>query len=403
MFEPPAAVVGPGAVGFDPIGGMQNHCAQLTRALGALGVHQVVLTHRPPGAPRRQRLTDSAVVRRFGLPVPWGRQLYSVPAAMAAWRLAPRADLVHVHLGEDLAAGTIAQAVARANAIALVVTVHLSLRHTVTGSGRRAWLLRSVGGRSHTRVCRRADAVIALTPSAAARLGDDGVAADHIHVIPPGVNSAEFSGDPPDPFDGFGHPRVVFVGRLAYQKGPEALIAAAARLRTPGVRVLLVGDGPLRGELERAIVHHRLTGRVRITGFRPHCEIPAILRHADLVCLPSRYEEHSSALLEAMRAGRPIVATRVGGIPEAIGPAGRLVAPGDPDALARALDDLLANPADAARLGRLGDERARGYEWAGLAARTLAVYRDAASSTSAVTQLPTSPSGSQGGEAAAVR
>src|SRR5688500_18209030 len=79
VFEPPdAALHGPG-VRFDPIGGMQSHTAQLTRALSARGVRQLVLAARPPGAPSRA-CAGGAVVRRFGLPVPWMRQGWSVPA-----------------------------------------------------------------------------------------------------------------------------------------------------------------------------------------------------------------------------------------------------------------------------------------------------------------------------------
>jgi glycosyltransferase involved in cell wall biosynthesis len=165
------------------------------------------------------------------------------------------------------------------------------------------------------------------------------------------------------------------VGRLAHQKGVDTLVQAVARMRSREARLLLVGDGPRRPELEAAIRRHGLTERARITGFRPHREIPAILSHADLFCLPSRYEELSSVLLEAMRAGLPIVATRVGGTPEAIGPAGRLVSPDDPDAVAQALDDLIDDPAEATRLGELAQRRSRRYEWSHLAVETLTVYR----------------------------
>jgi glycogen(starch) synthase len=114
---------------------------------------------------------------------------------------------------------------------------------------------------------------------------------------------------------------------------------------------------------------------VRITGFRPHREIPPILRHADVFCLPSRYEELGSALLEAMQAGLPIVASDVGGIPDALGPAGRLVPAGDPAALAAALDALLTDHAEAARLSRLARERVRDWDWGRLAVQVRDVYR----------------------------
>jgi glycosyltransferase involved in cell wall biosynthesis len=155
----------------------------------------------------------------------------------------------------------------------------------------------------------------------------------------------------------------------------DTLLSAATMMRRQDAWILLVGDGPLRRQVEAGIREAGLQGRVRILGFRSHAEIPTILRHADLFCLPSRYEEVSSALLEAMRAGLPIVATGVGGISEALGGAGRLVAAEDPRSLAQAVDELLTDRALASRLGRRARERARSYEWSELAARLLEVYR----------------------------
>ena len=375
VFEPFESSLDGRGARFDPIGGMQNHTAQLTRALAARGVRQHVITHRPPGAPRCQRLGAEAVIHRFGLPLPWARQFYSLPGLVAALRLAPRVDVVHAHLGEDLAVLPLALAASRRAAIPLVVTIHTSLRHTFAGRGPRAWSLKRVGGWIESAICSRAAAVIALTPHLAERLREDGVDAERLHVIPAGVNPAEFDSEPPDPFPDVGHPRVLYVGRLVDQKGVDTLISAVTRMRSSEARVLLVGDGPKRAELELAIRRHGLEKRVRITGFRAHREIPAILQHADIFCLPSRYEELSSALLEAMHAGLPIVATRVGATAETLGSAGRVVAPGDPDALAGALDDLLANPEEAATLGRRAHQRAQRYQWGALADEILALYR----------------------------
>lgn len=375
VFEPPDAALAGRGVKFDPVGGMQSHTGQLTRALDALAVRQEVVTHRPPGAPRRQRVGVAAVVHRVGLPVAWGRQLYSVPASVAAWHLASRADLVHAHLGEDLAALPIALAAAHRAGIPLVVTVHCSLRHTFAGPGARGWLLRTVGGHIEAAVADRAEMVIALTPRLATRITGDGVASERVHVIGSGVTAAAFAGDPPDPFPAIGRPRIVYVGRLVPQKGVETLVEAAALMRRPAIHVLVVGDGPRRGAIETAIHRRGLADRVRITGFKPHRMIPAILRHADVFCLPSRYEELGSVLLEAMQAGVPIVASDVGGIPDALGPAGRLVPAGDPAALAAALDALLFDRAEAARLKRLGRERVRAWDWNRLAGQILSVYR----------------------------
>src|SRR5215213_9056473 len=103
VFEPPpSALVGRG-VKFDPLGGMQNHTAELTRALDRHGIVQTVVTTRPPTAPYFQRLGELACVIRLGLPIRRFRQLYAPQAAIVAPILAARADVIHVHLGEDLA------------------------------------------------------------------------------------------------------------------------------------------------------------------------------------------------------------------------------------------------------------------------------------------------------------
>ncbi|OLT11933.1 hypothetical protein BJF79_23220 [Actinomadura sp. CNU-125] len=101
VFEPPpSALLGRG-VRFDPIGGMQNHAAQLSRALDGLGVRQTVVTTRPPDAPAIARLGRHGRVVRLGLPVAVLRQGYAAAAWLRAPGLADGADLVHAHLGED--------------------------------------------------------------------------------------------------------------------------------------------------------------------------------------------------------------------------------------------------------------------------------------------------------------
>jgi glycogen synthase len=164
VFEPPpSALVGKG-VKFDPIGGMQNHTAELTRALDRRGVVQTVLTTRPPTAPRFQRLGDHARVIRLGLPVRRFRQLYGLQAAIIAPILAVWADVVHVHLGEDLAVLPVGAAAARFHRLPLVLTVHTSLRHTLAVSDLRSAVLKTVGSPIERWGEHSAEAVLVITP-----------------------------------------------------------------------------------------------------------------------------------------------------------------------------------------------------------------------------------------------
>jgi len=122
----------------------------------------------------------------------------------------------------------------------------------------------------------------------------------------------------------------------------------------PAVRYLLVGDGPHRPALEEQVRALGLDGRVLFAGARD--DVARMLAAADLFVLPSLTEALPTVLAEAMAAGRPIVATTVGGIPEMVrhGEAALLVPPADPGALAAAVCRLLANPRQAAAMGRSG-------------------------------------------------
>jgi len=377
VFEPPPSALSGRGVRFDPVGGMQNHTAALTRALDRRGVLQTVLTTRPPTAPYLQRFGDHARVIRLGLPVRRFRQLYAPQAAVLAPILAARADLVHVHLGEDLAVVPVGAAAARLHRLPLVLTVHTSLRHTLAVGDLRSALLKVVGGPIERWGEHFAEAVLVITPRLRGLLLSNGVEEDRLHLIPPGVNPSLFEGPFEDPFEGVGRPRVLFVGRLATQKGVRALVEAAALIENPSARVLLVGDGPERPALEREARRIGVGDRVRFLGFFAHERLPAAMAHADLLVLPSVYEELGTVLLEAMWAGLPIVASRTGGIPDVIedGVNGLLVPPGDPVALARAIDRLFADRALAHRLSAEARKRGKDYDWEVLAGRVLEVYR----------------------------
>lgn len=177
-----------------------------------------------------------------------------------------------------------------------------------------------------------------------------------IVVIPNGIDAARFEAVAPTPRSEIGvddgAPLALFVGRIARQKGVDVLIEAArivARSR-PDWRLALVGEGPSRAEIEGPTRDDPLlAGRIRWLGFRD--DVPALLRAADLFVLPSRWEGMPNAVLEAMAAGTPVVATRVEGTEELIadGRTGRLVPPGDPGALADAILGALSDRAGAAR------------------------------------------------------
>jgi glycogen(starch) synthase len=375
VFEPPASAIGGRGARFDPVGGMQEHTGSLTRALERRGVAQVVLTARPPTAPRVERIAPGATVVRVSLPVRRPRQLYSLPAAVLAPLLGRHADLVHVHLGEDLAILPLAGVAAHARRLPIVLTVHCSLAHTLAVHDARSALLRTLGGWIERRGERRADATLVYTDRLARRIARDG--GDRVLVVRRGVDRRLFAGAHPRPFPELGgHPRVVFVGRLVRAKGTDVLVEAAARVHTPGMRLLVVGDGPDRARIERAARRLGIATRFHVTGFVGHERIPAILRSADLLVLPSLYEELGTVLVEAQQVGLPVVASRVGGIPEVIqhGVNGLLVAPGDAAELARAIDTILGDADLRARLGAAAAEGAWRFDLERVEDEVLTLY-----------------------------
>jgi glycogen(starch) synthase len=375
VFPPPPAAAPDTLAAFDPFGGMQSHTGQLSAALDDLGVAQIVLTAWRPGAARRTPLGRHGEVLRLGIPLRRLRQLYGIAAAPRLPALARNRDVVHVHLGEDLAALPLGLAAARLAGAPLVLTVHCSLRHTLAGRGARTAVLRTVGAAQEGVVARRASRVLALTAGTAAALARDGVQAERLAVIPSGVDLRRFADATDDPLPEVPSRRVLYVGRLAAQKGPVTAVRAFARMRIDATLVV-VGDGPLRRLVEATARGCGIADRVRMVGFVPHEEVRAYLRHADVLVLPSLYEELGSVLLEAMAAGLPVVASAVGGIPTVVrdGVTGLLVAPRDEAGFAAALDRVLADEALRGGLSQAGRRAARAYDWRRLAGRVLDVY-----------------------------
>jgi glycosyltransferase involved in cell wall biosynthesis len=152
---------------------------------------------------------------------------------------------------------------------------------------------------------------------------------------------------------------VLAVGRLRAPKDFLTLVRASARLPAGSARVLVVGDGPDRDELEREIGRLGLEGTIALLGER--ADVGELLAAADVFVLPSRSEGMPMSVLEAMAAGLPVVASDVGGVAELVadGATGLLVPAGEPAALARALARLLDDRALRERMGAAGRARAR--------------------------------------------
>lgn len=200
------------------------------------------------------------------------------------------------------------------------------------------------------------DAVFAVSLDAQAQLLEHGIrSASGVDVVLNGIDVSRF------PRRDAAHPagtHVVHVGRLDRIKGQDVLMTAIPRVRegVPTARFTIVGDGPMRGELEQQANRLGLTDVVKFVGATD--DVRPYLESADLFVLPSRSEGISLALLEAMASGLAVVATDVGGNREVISSAatGTLVAAEQPAELAAAIVDLLRQPGAARAAGMAGRE-----------------------------------------------
>ncbi len=152
------------------------------------------------------------------------------------------------------------------------------------------------------------------------------------------------------------------LGRLDEPKKGLAVFLAAARLLSrefPRLRFAIIGAGPARASLEERAAREGVSHCTVFPGIRR--DVPEIMRALDLLAQPSLWEGFGLTIVEAMAVGTPVVASRVGGIPEVVeeGVTGLLVPPGDPQALASACARLLKDPESAARMGQAGIARAR--------------------------------------------
>jgi glycosyltransferase involved in cell wall biosynthesis len=326
---------------FD-VGGTEYQTVELARHLnpGRLAVH-VACFHRR--GPLVDRLPADIPIEAF--PVKGFRRAAAVTQwlGFARWCRRIGARLVHTC---DLFANVFGLTAAAAAGVPARIG---SRREVLTGDKTR---LQMAGQRA---AYRTAHLVVANSSSAATQLRIEGVPDRKIRVIPNGVDLMAFS-----PVERRRPIRkVVMVANLRPEKGHDVLIDAARSVLSacPDVGFYLAGSGPLADSLAARARARGVSDRIWFLG---RCDnVPGLLAESDLFVLPSRSEAMPNAVIEAMAAGLPIVATDVGGIPELVRPgiSGVVVPPGNPDALAAAMIAVIDAPEFAARLGRAARER----------------------------------------------
>lgn len=337
-------VLAPGA-----LGGLERVVQTLAAEQHAAGddVHVTAVVSRGEGAVAERFLAPLRAagvgVHRFELPPRSYRRERSELTALCR-ELRP--SIVHTHgYRADLVDG----AVAREIGAAAVTTMH-----GFTGGSMRNRCYEAL----NRRAARRFDAVVAVSAPLARDLAAAGVRADRLHLVrnawrrtsPPLARAAARSvlGLPAEGFT------IGWAGRLSREKGLDVLIDALTHIAEAGVHVAVLGDGPERHALEHRAARRGVAAQLTWHGFVPGAD--TLFTALDLFVLSSRTEGTPMVLFEAIASAVPIVATRVGGVPDIVSPStGVLVDPDQPRALADAIDAVVRDPdgarrrADAAR------------------------------------------------------
>ena len=287
--------------------------------------------------------------------------------ALAARRAARGADLVHAHWW--FPAGV--QALAARTGLPLVTTLH--------GTDVRLARSRPAARAACARVLRSSARVTAVSGWLAGQAaGFAPELAGRVAVAPMPVDDLAFSPGPG------GQPRdeLLFVGRLDRQKGAEVAVAALARLTGPAAALPLriVGGGPEEPALRRLAGELGVAGRVRWDGQLSQAELAGRYRRAAALVVPGRDEGLGLVAVEGQLSGAPVVAAASGGLLDVVadGRTGRTFPPGSPDALARTVEAVLADPDGSARMALAARERAAArFGTAGAAKAYAAVYAEA--------------------------
>ena len=224
---------------------------------------------------------------------------------------------------------------------------------------------------------RRVDGVVAISRVIMELLVEAGVEVGRIRLIHSGIDPERFVGCAAASAVAEREAVVGIVAALEIRKGHRYLLEAAARLKQRGhkIKYLVAGEGPARRELEERVKALSLVDEVRFCGFVS--DAPDFLSQIDVFILPSLYEGLGVAVLEAMAAGKPVIASRVGGLPELVadGETGLLVAPKNVEGLVEAIARLADDKSLAREMGRKGAARARAsFSLENMAAQNEAYY-----------------------------
>lgn len=348
------------------VGGIEELTKRHALMLMAHGYDVSVLTNRWPEGVRRTEVLDGVCVTRLRFPLPAAHPTnalrFLVHAPSAATQLVRHLRGVRPHVVHVIGAGpqsAYLASLARPLGSALVFTAQGELMFDAGNIFARSESLRA----GLRRMLRTADAVTACSAYVLRDLQAFGSVRAGVQVVPNAVDPDEFSDSTAE--KGLGS-YVLAVGRLVPQKGFDVLLNAFAEPRLSELQLVLAGTGPERERLARQADGLGLTRRVHFVGAANRNHLGRLLRGATAFALPSRGEPFGIALLEAMAAGVPAVATAAGGVPEFAtdGYNALLVDADQPEPFANALSRLCTDEPLRMQLIRAGKRTADELSWA---------------------------------------
>jgi glycosyltransferase involved in cell wall biosynthesis len=362
---------------FVSIGGVEIAILNLSKELVKLGHEVTILTGACNGNGAASQ--DGIELKNFDF-LGAMRRSYT-PGHLTLFRqilflsalLSRRADLdMDVYHGHIYSSGLLANTLAGRFGGVSVNTIHGSyypawrrLRNPLSAS-----FYRTAERQLATRLSEKAHLQIHVSSYFADQVREWGDAS-RVKVIPNGVDAESFNQGVKGCLESEG-PVILTARRLVKKNGLEYLIRAMDYL-VGECRLVIIGDGP---ERRRLMDLARGSGDIEFLGTVPHAEMPTYIASADVAVVPSIIEASSLFMLEAMAMAKPVVASDVGGLPEALGGAGVLVQPMDPEGLALAIKELLSDPGRMKSLGNSGRERVKeNFTWQKIAERVDCEYK----------------------------
>jgi len=351
------------------VGGVGLHVHHLSRVQAEMGHDVTVLTsdNGDRSLPSEERRDGYRLLRHRELARPLDNSI--VPGVAATLHeFVDDYDVLHIH-SHLYFSSTLAALFGRRTDIPVVVTNHGLVSQTAP-----RWIQRLYNPTVGKFTFETGDRILCYTETDKQRLQERGIDTP-ISVVPNGIDCSWFRPSAADPSD-----QLLFVGRLKEGKGPQYLLEAFGRLASdyPDYSLQLVGDGPLREELEAQASTLGIADRVSFRGEVPNDELPALYADSRAFVLPSRSEGLPRTVLEAMACGRPVVTSDLPQLRPLVEDVGYTFETGSVDRLVDTLTTVL--DADDDRLDRFGT-RARKrvestYSWEDTVERTVAEYYD---------------------------